>query len=159
MTLGRGPVGRDLFRASRGKEPLCSPTLSIHLAVTLSIHLAGGAVAVATAMRNEPRPDARAGLKALTDAGIKIVMLTGDNRRTADAIGMQQLGIAVRALLPEDKQRIVAELQGQGLTVAKIGDGINDAPALAARRGQCDGRGTDVAPETADASRASWPSG
>jgi Cd2+/Zn2+-exporting ATPase len=88
----------------------------------------------------------------LTDAGVKIVMLTGDNRRTAQAIG-EELGIEVRAeLMPEDKQRIVGELQRQGLTVAKVGDGINDAPALAAADvGIAMGGGTDVALETADA--------
>ena len=103
-------------------------------------------------MRDEPRPDARAGLKLLTDAGIKTVMLTGDNKRTAAAIG-RQLGIEVRAeLLPQDKQRIVGELKGQGLIVAKVGDGINDAPALAAADiGIAMGGGADVALETADA--------
>jgi len=104
------------------------------------------------AMRDEPRPDALAGLKALTHAGIRTVMLTGDNQRTAAAIG-KQFGIEVRAeLLPEDKQRIIGELKGQGLIVAKVGDGINDAPALAAADiGIAMGGGTDVALETADA--------
>jgi Cd2+/Zn2+-exporting ATPase len=103
-------------------------------------------------MRDEPRPDARSGLRALTDSGIKVVMLTGDNRRTAAAIG-KQLAIEVRAeLLPEDKQRIVSEMKSQGFTVAKVGDGINDAPALAAADvGIAMGGGTDVALETADA--------
>jgi Cd2+/Zn2+-exporting ATPase len=119
---------------------------------TVSVLIIGDALAGAIAMRDEPRDDAKAGLKALTDAGVKIVMLTGDNRRTADAIG-KQLGIEVRAeLMPEDKQRIVGELQHQGLTVAKVGDGINDAPALAAADiGIAMGGGTDVALETADA--------
>jgi Cd2+/Zn2+-exporting ATPase len=119
---------------------------------TVSILLIGNEVAGAIAMRDEPRPDALAGLKALTDSGIKTVMLTGDNKRTAAAIG-KQLGIEVRAeLLPEDKQRIIGELKGQGLTVAKVGDGINDAPALAAADvGIAMGGGTDVALETADA--------
>ncbi len=92
------------------------------------------------------------GLKALTYSGVKIVMLTGDNRRTADAIG-KMLGIEVRAeLLPQDKQRIVSEFKAQGFKVAKIGDGINDAPALAAADvGIAMGGGTDVALETADA--------
>lgn len=119
---------------------------------TVSILIVGNEVAGAIAMRDEPRPDAQAGLKALTDVGIKTVMLTGDNKRTAVAIG-KQLGIEVRAeLLPEDKQRIVEELKKQGLTVAKVGDGINDAPALAAADiGIAMGVGTDVALETADA--------
>ena len=119
---------------------------------TVSVLLAGGVVAGAIAMRDEPRADALAGLKALTDAGIRIVMLTGDNRRTAAAIG-KQLGIEVRAeLMPQDKQRIVGELKAQGLVVAKVGDGINDAPALAAADvGIAMGGGTDLALETADA--------
>jgi len=79
-------------------------------------------------------------------------MLTGDNRRTANAIG-KQLGIEVEAeLLPEDKQRIVGRFQRDGWTVVKIGDVINDAPALAAADvGIAMGGGTDVALETADA--------
>jgi Cd2+/Zn2+-exporting ATPase len=103
-------------------------------------------------MRDEPRPDARAGLKALTDAGIRTVMLTGDNARTAAAIG-KDLGIEVRAeLMPEDKSRIVGELKSEGFVVGKVGDGINDAPALAAADvGIAMGGGTDVALETADA--------
>jgi Cd2+/Zn2+-exporting ATPase len=119
---------------------------------TVSVVLVDNKAAGAIAMRDEPRPDALAGLKALTDSGIKTVMLTGDNKRTAAAIG-KQLGIEVRAeLLPEDKQRIVGELKGQGLIVAKVGDGINDAPALAAADvGIAMGGGTDVALETADA--------
>ena len=83
-------------------------------------------------MRDEPRSDAIAGIKALTDAGIKVVMLTGDNQRTAEAIG-RQFGREVHCeLLPEDKQRILLELKAKGYKVAKIGDGINYAPALAA---------------------------
>ena len=119
---------------------------------TVSVLVADGQVAGAIAMRDEPRPDALRGLRALTDAGVRTVMLTGDNRRTAEAIG-RQLGIEVRAeLLPEDKQRIVGELRSQGLVVAKVGDGINDAPALAAADvGIAMGGGTDVALETADA--------
>ncbi|MBB4200943.1 heavy metal translocating P-type ATPase [Rhodoblastus sphagnicola] len=119
---------------------------------TVSLLIIDGALAGALAMRDEPRPDALAGLKALTDAGVRTVMLTGDNRRTAAAIG-HKLGIEVRAeLLPEDKQDIIRELQGMGLKVAKVGDGINDAPALAlADVGIAMGGGTDVALETADA--------
>lgn len=119
---------------------------------TVSLVAVDGKIAGAIAMRDEPRPDARSGLKLLTDAGIRTVMLTGDNRRTANAIG-KQFSIDVEAeLLPEDKQRIVGQFQKAGWSVAKIGDGINDAPALAAADvGIAMGGGTDVALETADA--------
>ncbi|PDQ21581.1 copper-translocating P-type ATPase [Mesorhizobium sanjuanii] len=119
---------------------------------TVSVLLANGAVAGLIAMRDEPRPDAAEGIAALKALRIRAVMLTGDNRRTAEAIATS-LGIDARAeLLPQDKQRIVGELQRQGLKVAKVGDGINDAPALAAADiGIAMGGGTDVALETADA--------
>ncbi|KEZ75937.1 heavy metal translocating P-type ATPase [Salinisphaera hydrothermalis] len=104
------------------------------------------------AMRDEPRPEALEALADLKRRGIDTVMLTGDNRRTAEAVG-SQLGIDVRAdLMPEDKQNAVHELQARGLKVAKVGDGINDAPALAAADvGIAMGGGTDVALETGDA--------
>ncbi|MDT3376376.1 heavy metal translocating P-type ATPase [Labrys neptuniae] len=119
---------------------------------TVSVLLAGGVPAGLIAMRDEPREDAIAGLSALRAAGVRTLMLTGDNARTAQAIG-SKLGLEVHAeLLPQDKQRIVNELKAQGLTVAKVGDGINDAPALAAADiGIAMGGGTDVALETADA--------
>ncbi|MFA1672944.1 heavy metal translocating P-type ATPase [Rhizobium mongolense] len=119
---------------------------------SVSVLLVDGKAAGFIAMRDEPRGDAKAGLKMLTDAGVRIVMLTGDNESTAKAIG-EQLGIDVRAeLMPGDKQRIVGELKREGFIVAKVGDGINDAPALAAADvGIAMGGGTDVALETADA--------
>jgi len=119
---------------------------------TVSILLANGEVAGAIAMRDEPRADAKDGIEALKRLGADVVMLTGDNARTAKAIAAQ-LGLEPRAeLLPEDKQRIVGELKSSGKVVAKVGDGINDAPALAAADiGIAMGGGTDVALETADA--------
>jgi len=119
---------------------------------TVSVLLAGDQIAGLIAMRDEPRADARAGLVALKQAGVDTLMVTGDNRRTAEAVAAG-LGIEVRAdLLPQDKQSIVRELQATGHAVAKIGDGINDAPALAAADiGIAMGGGTDVALETADA--------
>jgi Cd2+/Zn2+-exporting ATPase len=119
---------------------------------TVSVLLVNGQIGGLIAMRDEPRSDARSGLQALQAQGVKAMMVTGDNRRTAEAIA-GTLGIEPRAeLLPEGKQRIVRELQAQGHVVAKIGDGINDAPALAAADvGIAMGGGTDVALETADA--------
>jgi Cd2+/Zn2+-exporting ATPase len=119
---------------------------------TVSVLLVDGAVAGLVAIRDEPRADARAALDRLKADGIRTLMLTGDNLRTATAVGAE-LDIEVRAqLLPEDKQRIVRDLMAEGRKVAKVGDGINDAPALAAADvGIAMGGGTDVALETADA--------
>ncbi|PCK83336.1 heavy metal translocating P-type ATPase [Rhizobium sophoriradicis] len=119
---------------------------------SVSVLLVNGVAAGLIAMRDEPRADAEAGLSTLKSAGVKAMMLTGDNRRTAAAVaGM--LGIDWRGeMMPEDKQRVVGELKRQGFIVAKVGDGINDAPALAAADiGIAMGGGTDVALETADA--------
>ena len=118
---------------------------------TVAVLLVDGALGGLLAMRDEPRADAKAGLDRLAAAGADAVMLTGDNARTARAVA-GTLGIEARAeLLPEDKQRIVRELQAGGAVVAKVGDGINDAPALAAADvGIAMGGGTDVALETAD---------
>ena len=119
---------------------------------TVSAIVVADAIGGLVAMRDEARSDAASGLAALTTSGIRTIMLTGDNGTTAKAVA-SPLGIEVRAeLLPEDKQRIVRELQAEGLKVAKVGDGINDAPALAAADvGIAMGGGTDVALETADA--------
>lgn len=119
---------------------------------TVSALIADGQVAGLIAMRDEPRADAKAGLAQLQELGIKTVMLTGDNKRTAQAIG-ETLGIEARGeLLPQDKMSIVSGLQKSGERVGKVGDGINDAPALAAADvGIAMGGGTDVALETADA--------
>ena len=103
------------------------------------------------AMRDEPRPDAAAGLRQLSAMGITSVMLTGDNARTAAAIA-GGLGLDHRAaLMPEDKVAAIRAMAVAG-GVIMIGDGINDAPALAAASvGVAMGSGTDVALETADA--------
>jgi Cd2+/Zn2+-exporting ATPase len=119
----------------------------------LLVHRGGRWLGIVSVM-DRARPDAAERIAALRKAGIEhIVMLTGDNRRVAEAMG-RQLGIdEVHAeLLPEDKLRIVEELQQRCGAVAMVGDGINDAPALAAAdTGIAMGAaGTDVALETAD---------
>ena len=98
------------------------------------------------------RPESVEAIKRLHAAGLKIVMLTGDNKHTAEAVA-SQVGIdQVRAeVMPEDKKDQVAELQEEGELVGMVGDGINDAPALAlANVGFAIGTGTDVAIESAD---------
>jgi Cd2+/Zn2+-exporting ATPase len=103
------------------------------------------------ALRDEPRPDAAAGIGQLRALGLRTIILTGDNRRTGQAIA-SALGLDVRAeLLPQAKLDAIADLKAHG-PVAMVGDGINDAPALAASSvGIAMGGGTDVALETADA--------
>lgn len=103
------------------------------------------------ALRDEPRDDAVSGITRLKELGLQTVMLTGDNRRTGEAIA-SVLGVEVRPeLLPDAKLALINDLKKTG-PVAMIGDGINDAPALAtANVGVAMGSGTDVALETADA--------
>ncbi|MFO1184550.1 MAG: heavy metal translocating P-type ATPase [Bauldia sp.] len=147
-------VGTAAFMAERGID-------TATLASAADILRAGGATAMFVAAERdligilavadpikETTPDALAGLRA---AGIDIVMLTGDNRTTARAIA-ERLGIAdfEADILPDGKARVVAKLREQGRVVAMAGDGVNDAPALAAADvGIAMGSGTDVAIESA----------
>lgn len=107
-----------------------------------------GLVAVADA----PKPDAAEAVRALRGLGVRVVMLTGDNERTARAVaGSVGIDEVVAGVLPDGKQRAVRDLRRQG-RVAMVGDGVNDAPALAAADlGLAIGAGTDVALDAADA--------
>jgi P-type Cu2+ transporter len=117
------------------------------------VHVArDGKPAGLVAIADAPRETAAEAITALKEAGVRPVMLTGDNRQTAERVA-RELGVdeVLAEVLPEEKANKVKDLQGQGRKVAMVGDGVNDAPALAqADVGFAIGTGTDVAVETAD---------
>lgn len=124
--------------AKKGKTPLCFSDDSILL----------GVIAVADTIK----PTSKKAIEEFKNMGINIVMLTGDNKNTAEAI-RKELNIdkVIAEVLPQDKEKEVRKIQESGKKVAMIGDGINDAPALArADVGIAIGAGTDIAIESAD---------
>ena len=114
------------------------------------VYVSGGGGIGAIAVGDAMKPDATQAIREMSAMGLSVVMLTGDDARTAEAVA-KKAGISqFRAgLLPADKEKEVARLQSQGRVVAMVGDGVNDAPALArADLGLAIGSGTDVAKET-----------
>jgi len=151
LTGGEVLVGNQAWMRARGIEPQAGLFAAYPEASEVFVAQGGrllGGIAIADAVR----PEARAAVAAIRSLGIRTVLLTGDAARIAQSVA-RQLGITeVSAeLLPEDKLARISELMRSGATVAMLGDGINDAPALsAAQVGVAMGSGTDVARESAD---------
>jgi Cu2+-exporting ATPase len=141
-------VGGPSLLRERGLAPL----ITTDRGATVLHLVQGDDVLAAFALEDEIRPEARRAVDELREQGIqRIVMITGDARPVAEAVGAD-LGLdeVFAEVLPADKDRAVADLQARGLTVAMVGDGVNDAPALArADVGLAIGAGTDVAIESA----------
>jgi heavy metal translocating P-type ATPase len=135
------PAELDTWRASQ--EELARPTVLV---------AADGRVVAAFSMADSIRPSAHEAVRQLRDLGLHTVLLTGDNATTSKAVALE-VGIdeVMAEVLPHEKAQVVAQLQADGMSVAMVGDGINDAPALAgADLGLSVARGTDVAKGAAD---------
>ena len=148
-------VGADRFLAEAGIDvaPLAEAARRASEAARTPLYAAvDGRLAAMLSVADPLKPTTAAAIRALHGLGLKVAMITGDNRRTADAIA-GELGIdeVVAEVMPDEKVRAVERLRGGGRAVAYVGDGINDAPALAeADIGIAIGTGTDIAIESAD---------
>jgi Cu2+-exporting ATPase len=150
VLVGNAKLMRDRGVAIDGLEPRATALAEAgRTAVFVAIDgQPAGVIALADAIK----PTAREAIRRFREAGIEVAMLTGDNRRTGEAVA-QELGIdrVFAEVLPGEKATYVAKLQGEGKKVAMVGDGVNDAPALAqADVGIAIGAGADVAVETAN---------
>jgi Cu+-exporting ATPase len=148
-------VGTMRFLQERGVtvEPASEDAAALEAAGKTVIAVAvDGTLAGLIGLADRPRPEAPTVVRALRDRGLRVVLLTGDNERTARSIA-RAVGIdEVRAnVLPDQKASVIRALQEEGQIVGMVGDGINDAPALAqADVGIAMGSGTDVALEAGD---------
>jgi len=143
LLASRGAEGAELF-AARAEETAAAGETPLLVAID-------GRAAALLAVADPVRPTAAAGVIRLRALGVEVVMLTGDQQGTAEAVA-RRVGIdhVVARVQPEGKTLVVRELQAEGHVVAMVGDGINDAPALAAADvGMAVGTGTDVAMEAA----------
>ena len=151
----RVEVGADRWMASLGLDvaPFAADAARLGDQGKTPLYAAvDGRLAAVLAVADPLEPTTRAAIDALHARGLRVAMVTGDNRRTAHAVG-RLLGIdeVLAEVLPADKAEAVRQLQAEGGRVAFVGDGINDAPALAqADVGVAIGTGTDVAIESAD---------
>ncbi len=148
-------VGSERFLEEQGISPAALADRVADLEArgdTVVLVAVNGELAGAIAISDPLKPDAAATIRRLESMGLRTVMLTGDNERTAEAIAREAGIREFRArLLPAEKVEEVARLQGEGRIVAFVGDGINDAPALkTANVGIAVGTGTDIAIEAAD---------
>ena len=143
--LAEHDIAEDAELAARARETEEGAVSAIHVAID-GRH--AGIIGVADRLR----PDALALVESLRRQGISLTLLSGDRKRVVEAVARQLGGMEVIAdVLPEDKDKVISRLREQGKTVAMVGDGINDAPALIrADVGIAIGSGTDVSVESAD---------
>jgi Cu2+-exporting ATPase len=144
-------VGGPRLLSDAGLEPLAESAAWSEAGMTVLHVVAEGMVLGAIGLEDEIRPESRAAIDALHRAGLKVAMITGDAQAVADTVA-RRLGIdeVAAQVLPEDKAAAVRRFQEGGRRVAMVGDGVNDAPALAsADVGIAIGAGTDVAVESA----------
>jgi Cu+-exporting ATPase len=146
-------LGNRRHLGSEGIDPTPAEDAMVRLeseGKTAMLVAINGALAGVIAVADTLKPEAKDAIAELAAEGIESVMLTGDNRRTAEAIA-RELNIkrVIAEVLPSDKARVIKDLQKNGQAVAMVGDGVNDAPALAtADVGIAIGSGSDVAKET-----------
>ena len=145
--------GNEKFMVSLAVDVKGLPQLSGSSAVSSRIYLARNDQLIGVIHVDDPlKPDSVDAVKQLKNEKIKVILLTGDNRKTAEIIGKNlEVDQVVAEVMPDDKIQLIRQLQQSGDIVAMVGDGINDAPALAqADVGIAIGTGTDVAIESAD---------